>query len=273
MVRRKLNHSRFAFLLLASALGPGSAAAHEFWIEPKDFRPQQGSPLVADLIVGQDLKGRIYHYFSSKIVSYTITQGGRTSGVKGQEGDSPSINIPAVGPGLALIAYHSVVEKAKFDDWDQFLAYLQREGNQWVAEAHERRGLAQTGITEAYSRCAKALVQVGDVGEDDQDRLIGMPLELVAGKNPYSEGRKELPVTLFWRGRPMPGIQVNVYQENDALHETRIRTDANGHAVVPLGGGGKFLLNAVLMQEAPPERKTQWESYWATLTFQIPPTR
>ena len=42
--------------------------------------------------------------------------------------------------------------------------------------------------------------------------------------------------------------------------------DPAGHAVIPVGSGGKFLLNAVHMQEAPPERNAAWESYWASLT-------
>ena len=53
--------------------------------------------------------------------------------------------------------------------------------------------------------------------------------------------------------------------------DSTTRTDAAGKAVISLQGGGKFLLNAVHMQEAPPGRDAKWESYWASLTFEIRP--
>jgi uncharacterized GH25 family protein len=97
-----------------------------------------------------------------------------------------------------------------------------------------------------------------------------MPLELIADQNPYAAPvPSELPVTLLWRGKPIGDIQIRVFQDNGTVTETTTRTDAAGKAVISLHGGGKFLLNAVHMQETPPERAAKWESYWASLTFDI----
>jgi uncharacterized GH25 family protein len=96
-----------------------------------------------------------------------------------------------------------------------------------------------------------------------------MPLELVAGKNPYADPTGDLPVTLLWRGTPIPDIQIRVFQDNGSVSDTTTRTDAAGRAAISLRGGGKFLLNAVHMQEAPPQRSAAWESYWASLTFEV----
>ncbi len=53
------------------------------------------------------------------------------------------------------------------------------------------------------------------------------------------------------------------------MTDSTTRTDAAGKAVISLQGRGKFLLSAVHMQEAPPEGTAKWESYWASLTFEI----
>jgi hypothetical protein len=101
---------------------------------------------------------------------------------------------------------------------------------------------------------------------------MGMPLELIAGQNPYATpDLAELPVTLLWRGKPIGDIQIRVFQDNGTVTETTTRTDPNGKAVVSLRGGGRFLLNAVHMQEAPPDRNAAWDSYWASLTFEVRP--
>lgn len=258
--------------LLPSALRSNPAVAHEFWIEPRDFTVEVGGSIVADLKFGQKLKGDVYPYFKSKFLAYTITRRGEQQEIRNPEGESPSVNIKALEPGLAVIAYYSIAERAAFEDWNQVLAYLELEGNTWVANAHLERGLDGSKFTEAYSRCAKALVQIGVASGADQDHPVGMPLELVAGKNPYaSEPLAEMPVVLLWQGKPAAGLQVSVFQQNDELTELRLRTDEGGRVNVPLTRGGMFLLNAVRMQAAPRERNTQWESHWASLTFWVPP--
>jgi uncharacterized GH25 family protein len=182
------------------------------------------------------------------------------------------VNIKALEPGLAVIAYHSIAERAEFGDWSQVLSYLELEGNPWVANAHGERGLDESKFTEAYSRCAKALVQIGAASGADQGHPVGMPLELVAGRNPYAPGPlAEMPVVLLWQGRPAADVQVTVFQQNNELTELRLRTDGDGRVSVPLARGGMFLLNAVRMQPAPQERTTHWESHWASLTFRVPP--
>jgi uncharacterized GH25 family protein len=253
-------------------LGSSQTAAHEFWIEPKDFTVPLGVPVVADLKFGTKLKGEIYPYFRSKFIAYTFAIGGRRQDIEGHEGDSPSLRVEAGEPGLAVIAYHSIAERAKFEDWKQVREYLELEGNAWVVDEHKRRGLPDAVFTEAYTRCAKALVEVGASSAGDHDRAVGMPLELVAERNPYAApAAAELPVRLLWQGKPIEGVQVTVFQNDGALAETRVRTDSEGRVRIPLTGGGMFLLNAVHMQAAPPERGTQWESHWASLTFSIEP--
>jgi hypothetical protein len=142
-----------------------------------------------------------------------------------------------------------------------------------VPAAHKARGLPDGGFAEEYIRCAKALVQVGEPSAAQEDVATGLPLELIASRNPYAHGGlAELPVTLLWQGKPIADVQIRTFRDDGAtVTESTTRTDAAGGAVVPVQGGGKFLLNAVYMQVAPPDRNAAWESYWASLTFEIRP--
>ena len=54
---REFNRNRFwlsVFVLLALA---APAAAHDFWIEPSNFRPAVGAKVPLRLLIGQDFAG------------------------------------------------------------------------------------------------------------------------------------------------------------------------------------------------------------------------
>jgi len=256
--------------LLVVLIAPVSA--HEFWIEPEVFKNEPSAPIVADLRVGQHFRGSSFPYLRSQFVSFRVTDSAGARDIKGDEGDTPAATIRSAKRGLNVISYLASPYSLELNKREDFISYLEQEGLGWVVEAHKRRGLPQSSFTEEYSRCAKALVQVGEPSASDHDFVTGMPLELIAGKNPYVTPHvPELPVTLLWHGKPIGDIQIRVFQDNGTVTETTTQTDSAGRAVIALQGGGKFLLSAVHMQEAPPGRNAAWESYWASLTFEIKP--
>ena len=247
-----------------------SAAGHEFWIEPTDFSVPEGRRIEADLKVGQHLSGLSFPYLSNRFSSFKLSEGGLTSDLSGEEGSIPALGIISKSAGLKVITYVSTADQLTYTALEQFVSYAELEGNSWAVEAHKQRGLPETGFVELYTRCAKALVQVGPVNPSDNDIAIGMPIEFVALKNPYAlKAATDLPVVLLWSGKPVPNAQITVFHKTDNVTETRLRTDATGRASIPLNGGGLFLLSSVYLQEPPRASKAQWESYWASLTFEI----
>ena len=257
-----------AALLLFAA----PALAHEFWIEPKDFRVEPGAAIRADLKTGQKFKGDVFPYLRDRFVSYRLT--GRSGGgdVARYDGASPSLDVRAAQPGLNIVTYHSRPDRLIYRDWDKFTAYAEYEGLDQAVAEHRRRGLPETDFSETYIRCAKALIQAGPVTAQDRDRAIGMPLELVAQANPYAEEQSgAFAVRLLWRGEPLGGVQVAIFQDRGGGNVRRsvVRTGKDGIAFVPLDGGGRFLLNAVQLLPADPNSGDEWESHWASLTFAV----
>lgn len=263
---------RSIWLGLLLLFGASLAEAHEFWIEPQAFRPDDSAPIVADLQVGQMMKGRSYPYLSHKFVSYTVTDRTGVQAVRGNEGDIPSLVHQTSTPGLHIVAYDAKAEKITYDEFADFSEYLEAEGLGPVIARHRERGLAETGFTEAYTRNAKALIQIGPVESADQDRATGLRFELVAQANPYGATRESLPVTLLWQGNPAANAQIAIFRKTapDAVERTTVLTDADGNAAIPLAGGGQFLLSAVHMEEVAEDSGAAWLSTWASLTFGLP---
>lgn len=257
-----------ALLLLT---GTAATSAHEYWIEPKAYEIEPGAELQADLKNGQNFKGLTFTYIKSRFERFTLTGPGSTEPVPGRDGDLPPLRMTVDEPGLYIAAYQSVFDRLKFEKWEKFTQYLDNQGLDGIAEAHRRRGLPETGFTEQYARCAKALIRVGE--GKGEDRVTGLAFELVAEKNPYRlSGSAVLPVRLYWQGNPQPDSQIEIFRFDGALEKTKLRTDSEGRAEIPLAGGGKFLLNAVHMApgDSDPETATaEWVSYWASLVFGI----
>jgi uncharacterized GH25 family protein len=252
------------------------AQAHEFWIEPQAFRVEAGAGIRADLKTGQDFKGNVFPYLRDRFVAYRLTGRSGTDDVSRYDGASPSLDVAAAQPGLNIVSYHSTADRLIYRDWEKFTAYAEYEGLDDAVAEHRARGLPEVDFSETYIRCAKALIQVGPATEQDRDRPIGMPLELVAQQNPYAdEAGGGLAVQLLWRGTPLGDVQVAIFQDRNGdgangVSRRVVRTDADGMAVIALDGGGRFLLNAVRLQPADPASGDEWESHWASLTFAVP---
>ncbi len=247
--------------------------AHEYWVEPHRFEVTQGERIRADLKNGQNFEGISLYYLTGRFTKFEVFAPSGPQKVTGHEGNQPALNHSSGETGLHVVSYQSIFDRLKFDEWDKFTAYVIEQGLDGVLEEHAARGLPQTGFTEQYARSAKALVAVGD--GHGADRLTGLPLELVALDNPYatSGDAGRVAVQLFWRGEPLADRQVLVFQHNGALKQWKLRTDAQGKAVINVTGGGKFLLSSVYMfaGDDDPETPTEeWVSYWASLTFALP---
>ena len=194
--------SKTASLALFAFLGAGQpVTAHEFWISPTRGHIAAGGELTAGLKIGQMMQGEPYPYLSNRFQSFTVTVGGKTSDVAGLEGDIPAVNFVAAQSGLHVLAQHTIAFRVTYEEKAVFDRYLLDEGLYGIAELHRQRGLPDIGFAERYTRCAKALIQVGPAQSGDGDVTTGMPLELVAQANPYDPGLTELPVILTLAGR------------------------------------------------------------------------
>ena len=248
---------------------PLTAAAHEYWIEPVQFQVNAGGHIVANLKVGQNFKGNVYPYIpgQSKGAWIVDADGKRLSSAR--VGDIPAFKETPGPPGLHILAYYSMPYRLTYTEPGKFAHFLEAAGLEWALVEHRQRGLPEIGFVEVFSRCAKALVQNGIGGGDDE--VIGMPIELVANENPYdlSPTASALAVTLLWQGAPLANAQITVFRDKGGLDVTKVRTGPDGVALAPLGGGGKFLLNAVHIIPWDEQPKDEWHSYWASLTFEI----
>ncbi|HEY2290750.1 MAG TPA: DUF4198 domain-containing protein [Thermoanaerobaculia bacterium] len=264
---------RFLGGFLLWLLSAPALLAHNFWIEPSTLTPAAGQRVAVRLRVGIELKGDPVPRDPALMKRFVAAGPAGDSTVPGVPNTEPAGFEAFVVPGLYTIVYDSgrsplELDAAKFEE------YLRDEGLERISALRARQGKSAAGAKEVFSRCAKALLNVGDGGSGPGfDRVFGQRLELVAEKNPYTlAGGGELPVRLLYEGKPLAGALVMALQRDrpDKVDKVMARTDARGRATLKLDRPGFWLVKAVHMIPAPPDAGADWESFWASLTFAVP---
>jgi len=265
------------FAICAAALAfPPMAFAHEFWIEPLEFQVQKDHPFEANLKNGQFFAGPRQSFFADRNTRFQAIMGPNATHITGRMGDRPAIQLPAPeSEGLMVLAHEAAPSIITYREWAKFLKFVDHKDFKQAVDIHTARGWPQTGFKERYTRHSKSLVAVGH-GEG-KDRALGLATEFVALNNPYSaEFSGTVNVTLLYQLDPRADAQVEVYARgpDDEVTVTLQRTDANGHASIPVQAGFDYMLDAVVLRpasDAPlPDGEPVWETLWATLTFSVP---
>lgn len=255
--------------VVVMAAAAANASAHDFWIEPGSFRPAAGATVPLRLYVGNDLQGDPSIFNPEFFNRYIVAGPGGEQPVAGSLGDDPAGTIRITRPGLYAVLYDSKKFDVTFDNFDKFEAYLKEEGlERHVPFARARTGAGGT-IAEVYSRCAKALIATPQGDAAAADRNFGCALELIAESNPYrldSDG--ELKLRLLFKGAPVEGVLVVAFAKATPASKLTARTDKDGRVTFKLPRAGMWLAKAVHMTLLSRFTRGDWESFWASLTFE-----
>jgi len=272
----RFNHNIICAILVIASVFSTSVTAHEYWIEPKQFEILPGDDIKADLRNGQNFKGNRLYFLTNGFTRFDIFDGDQYHQAKGSNGDQPALTFITTKPGLHILTYQSTFTSLTFKKWEKFLEYTRNQGLDKVVTTHLERGLAKTGFKESYARTIKALVKVGN--GKGRDKRTGLPFEFVAQDNPYllpvdENNQQQIAVRLFLEDKPAANRQVLIFQDNGEISQSTGHTDDQGLIIIPVNGGGKFMLSAVHMfagDDDPDTEKPAWFSYWANLVFALP---
>ncbi len=258
----------FTLVALLFAAAP-SAHAHDYWISPSTFRAEPGALIEIHLRVGEEFVGEPVARNDSKIERFEIVGPGGASPVAGTDGSVPAGLARLEKPGIHVVGYrnrrtHIVIEPALFE------TYLREEGLERIVEERAKRGQKDAPGREVYSRCVKSLIAVG-ADRTGFDRVMGFPVEIVPEKDPFALGKKgdALPLRLLHEGKPLAGAQiVALCADGSEAGKVTARTDGEGRATLAIERPGVWLVKTVHMMPAQEGTDADWESLWASITFE-----
>ena len=120
----------------------------------------------------------------------------------------------------------------------------------------------------------KTLINAGDGNSEALDKVAGQTIELVPLDNPYSKKVGDaIRIQLLFRGKPLvnnliSSTYVGASDKPDTYAQSA-RTDENGLATVRLTHSGPWLVRTVHMLPLTDSKDADWESWWASITFEV----
>ena len=264
--------NRLAVALLCCA---STAWAHDFWVQPSKYRPEAGTDLQVRLFFGDHFRGKAYARNPGHVDRFVLVGPDETRKIAGDRGDEPAGKVKVENAGTYVVGYRSRRSRTEFEA-KKFEDYLRHEGLDHVVKERARRGESESPGRELFSRCAKSIVWVGAGSRDGFDRELGFPLELIPVTNPYAAPKTgDVTVRVLFRGKPLANALVTAHHEPGSHDVVDGRTDDKGRVTLRLPHQGEWMLNTVHMFRTPEEKakalKADWESLWASMTFELPP--
>ena len=271
-----LRRALLAAAALALAGGPQAAAAHEFWIQPERFWLPVDGATPMTLQVGTGTERQRSRLPVRRVLRFdAMAPGGEALDLL------PALTLGAptadgaLGfsrPGAYVVTLRSDAAAQSHLSAARFNAYAEEEGLTPALETRAARGLQAIDASERYSRQTKALVQVGEGGDQGAvTRPAGLTLEIVPEASPYALPRPAtLPVRVLYEGRPLAGALVKITDlAHDAAPRERHRTDAEGRAGFAMPGDGAWMMDVVWTRPLTDEG-VDFETVFSSLSFGFP---
>lgn len=150
-----------------------------------------------------------------------------------------------------------------------FNEYLGHDGLPHVLEARRSKGIADRDEIERYSKCAKAIVRVGEAGGGLCRQPLGLRVEIVPDADLFSlRPGMDLPCQVLFEGKPLAGFLLQAGYEGMEGPRLECRTDAGGRARFRIAREGHWYLRGIHMVEVE-GKDYHYESFWASLTFRM----
>lgn len=245
----------------------GSALAHDFWIEPSTFKPPAGSIVSVRLFVGQDFTGDPLPRQSDSIDRFFLRQNSADTDIGGANKTEPAGLFRMPGSETAVIGYSSngsstELPAARFED------YLRQYGLVAAIEERLRRGKKGKPARERFYRYAKALL-TGSVKSAAATQPLGFAYEIVPNDDPATVAGL-LRARILYQGKPLAGALVEALWRDDPSIRLSALSDAQGGFDFALPRAGVWLVKSVHMVGAGFFASAEWDSLWASLTFEAP---
>lgn len=246
--------------------------AHDLWLEPSSFTPDPQERVAIELLIGHGEEIEILGRTDDRIERFEAmavrSERADPVPVPGADGARPAGVVSSVTEPMAVV-YVSTESFSKLSP-DAFDAYLEEEGLNGVLELRERNGRDRDPGLERFSRSLKTLVNPG--GGTPVDRTTGIPLELRIVETEAEDDGYGIELVLTFRNEPLAGALVDAEPLGSSPAGDGPRKGRTGDdGAVPFRlSPGEWRLSTVHMVPSSAS-DADWRSYWATLTFSLPP--
>ena len=257
------------FLLFAIA---GPLSAHDLYLMPEKFVTQAGTRLRVVFHNGDEFPEATSPVKPERLRNMRLVSkaGAAEFETVTAEATRTTAMVRVRGEGSAILTANTIPSFIELDA-AKFRSYLEHENLTETIKWREAHGEASKPGRERYSKYVKSIILAGK-GDEYYREKTGLVIEIVPEVDPYSVGPgQSLPVQVLFRGKPAVDVAVESAWLEKGKAKTKVvgRTDSDGRVKVPLEAIGPHRLHAIVMERYADPKVADWESFWASLTFEI----
>lgn len=266
---------KFASILLVGLLVAFPLFGHDLFLKLDGFFVKVNENVSIKILNGSfmDSEGAVT-FARLKDVS-VVEPSGTVSHPKGtdftKDETTAFLNLHPENEGTYLVGLYTMKREIDLKAKD-FNGYLEEDGIPDILAERKRTKALNKNVRERYSKHVKTIFQVGDKLSDKYKTNLGYPVEIVPQNNPYAlKAGDTFKFLCLKDGKPLINQFVMSGHEDEngkLIVGTNVRTDKNGIATIKLAAAGKWYVKFIQMQKIK-EPKLDYESKWATLTFEI----
>jgi len=261
-------------LVLAALAAP--LFAHDLYLMPEKFTTSSGTTLSVVFQNGDEFPE------ASSPVKVERLRNTRLLSRAGQaefenltaEATRTTAKVRVPGKGLAILSAHTIPNFIELDA-KKFRSYLEHENLTEVIAWRDSHGESGKPGRERYSKFVKSLISAGEP-DGFYKESAGLTIEIIPEADPYAlQPGQTLPVRVIFRGKPAADIAVESawLEGGKAKMENIGRTGKDGRIRIPVKASGPHRLHAIVMERCADPKAADWESFWASLTFEIRKTK
>jgi uncharacterized GH25 family protein len=279
-MKKEVSIRRSVMLVFALALAGSASLAHDMFLVVPDHQLAPHATTMVAIHNGTFEKSE-NSIDRDRMLDVSIVDG--AGGVKHppasrwkDEEARTLLELTTGGPGTYLVGVSTQPNMIELTA-EEFGEYLHHDGILDVLEARKRDGISDRDARERYSKHVKTILQVGDSTTDSFRHRLGYPVEIVPLANPASlQAGDTLEIEVLAKGERLPNQLVYASYEGYHVHgeegthreAVETRTGEDGVARFELSHPGRWYVRLIHMVPVD-EKDADYESNWATLTFQV----
>ncbi len=170
-------------------------------------------------------------------------------------------------PKTAFVAAIELLPHPITLEADRFAHYIEDEAAQMFTAPDFVIGETGEQQRESYAKFAKVLVKNNAENTEVFTRKIGHKFEIVLTEI----SAKLMRVQVLFEGKPVENLRVSNGAENlnGGKYSAHTRTDENGFAEIEITQNGHWFVRSHLIRKHSNAKSFEWESFWASVTFNI----
>jgi uncharacterized GH25 family protein len=246
--------------------------AHEYILLPYKYKVNKGDTLEVHLFVADGFNIQLERPIQKAATRKfeMITANGATDLLaNATEGTLPVIERKVDFDGLALIHLERDYSRISLPT-KKFREYLKEDHLENIDVSKDADDKLQS---ERYSRYIKSLVLSGSNTDGNlYKKVLGQNFEIVLLQNPYKlRAGNKIQAQILFMGKPLTNKMITARSRtgNQSAIALKARTDAKGICSFNLSRAGEWFIHVTHMTPSTDKNDTEWESFWASYSFQI----